>query len=103
MTNKNKRKQKKAQQQAAAQATSSSIKASTTQSEILVKTAKVDSSDLDSQKDENRPIRGWNDVLDLAAEYGLVPVGPTVQSGLNFAAEFKTTNSISLGQAANRN
>ena len=40
------------------------------------------------REDDDRPITGWHDILELAAEAGLEPVGPTLQSGLNFAAAF---------------
>jgi len=81
MTNKNKRKQKKAQQAAAEATTSNNPTSATMPQEVSVKTTKVDlvaATSPEAFKDDDRPIRGWHDVLELAAEYGLVPVGPTL-------------------------
>ena len=53
--------------------------------------------------DGDQPIQSWQDILELAAEAGLVPVGPTLQAGVNFAAAFQpafqvTTNANGKAQ-----
>ena len=55
------------------------------------------------REDDDRPITGWHDILELAAEAGLEPVGPTLQSGLNFAAAFQPAGLKSLQSANNAN
>jgi len=41
------------------------------------------------EKQEDRSITGIQDILDIAAEAGLKPVGPMLQSGLNFMTAFQ--------------
>lgn len=45
---------------------------------------------------DDRPITGWHDILELAAEAGFEPVGPTFNNGMNFAAAFQVPTLTSV-------